>query len=1162
MAGLTDTLELDFADAMRGIDAVESGLTSAFTSAAQSFKVGLADALSLISQVEVSADAGPVTSAITDAVAAADAVVPVEADAGGVAEAIDSAVADADTTVPLDADTGDLASISGEISGAVADADTTVTVEADTQPAVDAVADLGAESASTTEALGGVTVGSRQLAAAAGLAAGEVGNLTDALPDVGTFTTVAGGLAAITVAATASFRAAEESEVADRRFASSLGDLADQINQVNVGGLTGDLTALATQAGSSDERLKLAVGRIGELGASAGAAGPQIVTTAQNIEALALRASVVNPTLGEAGDIADRLTTAFARGGRALAPYGIALQSTEINARALADTGKAAEADLTLFDKSAAGSALAVERLGSSLGTDFQSSLGQTVVQVRSVRQEFDNALEVIGQPLLAPVAKEIRENEPLLVDLATDFADAAEAVLPLAGALLHDARPALHGAFEVVEVFLPVLNVFASVLESISGPVLEAAGVFLTLRAGMRGLNTVFDNAASSALMLAGRMSREGLAGALGGLASPVGLATFAIAGLVAVIASSSAAVAKEKAATREFTAELAKQETTLTDLTQKKLDDALVSRNQVDDLNRLGLTVEDVRKFALDGADGYAAFLDTMASGGQISRRGAEELTRFAREGKNLADAYNLAQSEGGILSSANFGLIKTFVEVQKTAQEAAQGVLTQAEAHGRLSEEQIKASEAQHRLIGGSIDYQAVLNDLLPVQIKAADGTTILGTHAEQAAQQVADYEKRLRGLATGTDALAIAASKTGPGLRSVTDQFLAGTLTGSEFDHVLKTTNVSADELFAAFDELQGQAKAFTDTMGTPLTRALDQAGPALGAVIARSVDGKLTFGQFQNVLGRTHLSTEELSSALATARSSVDAFVTGVTGKLPTVQSAFDDLGDNKGLDEFLKNITTQAKDAAQFIANIGKLEARGADDLASSLLQQGPAAATAAAQAAKLGDKALASRESQLDKGLASEGKTNAKAAALAKKFGLDMLGIQTNNVSLLAGVKAPDLTKPILGAMSNAHSAAQHAAHFEDVGAQIIETTVSGFTTAAPALFRAAEFAGRQAKLAEITGIERTAVHPDPKVAGAVVPKATAAATVAVDVAGVVAVRDPATSKELQALRGQNAELIALTRRVITEIGAGASATATAISSLPDSRFAPGAML
>jgi hypothetical protein len=135
-----------------------------------------------------------------------------------------------------------------------------------------------------------------------------------------------------------------------------------------VGGLSGDIGDLALQLGSSDEAMLNATASFVTFGESTGASRDEIVQASNDINALALRAVALNPSLGDAGAVAERMTNALARGGRATTQFGIGLTSAEINARAMADTGKQNAAELTQFEKAAAGAAIATERLGESMG--------------------------------------------------------------------------------------------------------------------------------------------------------------------------------------------------------------------------------------------------------------------------------------------------------------------------------------------------------------------------------------------------------------------------------------------------------------------------------------------------------------------------------------------------------------------------------------------------------------------------------------------------------------------------------------------------------------------------------------------------------------------------------------------------------------------------
>lgn len=1137
MAGLTDTLELDLTEALRGIDTVEGALTSA----TQTFKVGIVDALSVLSQVEVTADAGPVTAAVDAALAAAETTVPLDADAAAIESAIDAAVAGVDAEVPVEVAPGDLAAMTSDIAGAVGDADTTVAVDADTAAAEAAVNDLGSAADVTADAITGVSLGSRELAVAAGLAAGEVGKLTEALPESSTFQAVAVGLATIAAGATASFRAAEEAEVADRRFASTLGDLAESVDRVNVGGLTGDLTSLATQAGSSDERLKLAVARVAELGAAAGAADPVIVSTAQNIEALALRAAVANPTLGEAGDIADRLTNAFLRGGRALTPFGIALQASEIQARALADTGKATAAELTVFDKQAAGAALAVEQLGDRLGTDFQQGIEQTQIGLRSVRQEFDNALEVIGRPLLAPVLAEMRDAEPVLVGFADVFADLAEQVLPLAGTAIEALVPALGGLAAAGHVVADVFGIVGTILDAVPDPVLEGVAAFLIYNrllgelaglartaAAATGLYTAVETQAAAAAQAdaiatgeatAAKLAYAGAsgvassaAGALGAgvsaLVSPVGLLAAGLA--IGTIALSNHR--KEQEETRRHVEELTKAFEDQSTSFQEDIDSLVSNRfsGLTKNLRDLGLGFEDLEEFATRGDQGVIDFVRHLEESGQASEGVGDAFEKAREKGRTFGQAYNIATLKGREFDKGAKEVILTLGKVQKSAQDAADKTLLAALADRKFTDEALRAAEANHRLSDGDVDHVAVLRQLLPDQAKEADALNETAAAAAEAAKASDDLVERFVELTVQQDALLRGVDLVGPGLVDLTRKFADGSLTTDDFRQALDNTGLTSDELLDALVAGRTALEAYDKSMGDDLTRTLEEVGPKFGAVADAAIHGKLTHEQFLAVIARTGIPADQLQGALDTARDAVNRFADDVAGKLPDVQDAFTELGKQPGMDDFVSKVERQADDLAShkgladfaegvkrdlrdlaaqpggldaflrktdagaralgnkpgldafvrkvkrqaqdlgqlpglesfiakvekqaadlaaFTANVANIARRGATDLAAALLEQGPnaASATVAAQAARLGDSALAARERQLRKAEASEAKSQQTLRDLAVVQGERMAGIQTTSNELLSKLPGPDLTKPYVDAAQRAAASLRH---------------------------------------------------------------------------------------------------------------------------------------
>ena len=181
----------------------------------------------------------------------------------------------------------------------------------DTAAAEESLAGLGAAGsdagvgiASSTDALSGLT-GASQLAAGdlAGVGAVLSSASARAAGFAGAGLAVAGTLKTLTSNAL-------ESETATRRFETVLGDMADRIDDLSIAGFAGDLEELAERTGSSDEALRLAAARIFDLGRSADVAAPQIADTTEQVLLLATRASVLNPALGDAGAVAERLTGA------------------------------------------------------------------------------------------------------------------------------------------------------------------------------------------------------------------------------------------------------------------------------------------------------------------------------------------------------------------------------------------------------------------------------------------------------------------------------------------------------------------------------------------------------------------------------------------------------------------------------------------------------------------------------------------------------------------------------------------------------------------------------------------------------------------------------------------------------------------------------------
>lgn len=743
---LEERVELDVEEALRSVDSIEAALTGA----AQSFKVAIAEALDLLSAVTVGeVDAGSVTTGIDAAVEAANLEPAIEAEASGVTTAIDAAVDDADATVTPEAEGGGLTSaieeavagadatvtpeavteqITSQIEQAVGDADVAFEVEADTSAASAEVEALGQSADETAESTSNLSSSLDGLGGVSQLAAGEVGGIAATLGAVNEEASLATG-AALSVAGALGvlFDQALDSETAQDRFNRALGETAEQVGNVHVEGLSTDLEGLAERAGSSDEAMKLAAARIADLGRSAGASDESIASTSENILLLATRATVLNPTLGDAGDVADRLTGALARGGRTTAAYGIALTAAEIEARALADTGKATAAELTVYERAAAGAAIVTGRLGTSLRTDIVEGSQGTQIQLRALREEFGNTLETFGEPLLDDVLAGIRTGQPLILGLAETFGELGEAAIPLAVEALEAFAPTMGLTTDLLTLLLRVLQPVIALIDAIPDPMLQAA-------AAVALFNRVLPIAGSGVTNLITKIGAGGLTSALTGLASPMGVVTIT-AGLLATAWSKhaeeqAASNARVREGAEAFRDEAASIADALAAITEKRIPE-----NQIDDINRMGLSFRDLGDLARQGASGFERFLDESVRSGEITASVGAALRANGGDLRDLKLNYEALGVSASDMNDSNIGVVETFQSLQEEAQRSAKATLEQLVATDSLTAAQERTANAALNSKDRHVDYVGVLSEVRPASEDAAEGTDELGGSLEE-------------------------------------------------------------------------------------------------------------------------------------------------------------------------------------------------------------------------------------------------------------------------------------------------------------------------------------------------------------------------------------------------------------------------------------------
>jgi hypothetical protein len=503
---LEAVLELDTSAAERAVADLRRELEDQLQSAVDSFGDAYRTTATSLPPVEAEVDADAVTEGITTAVTAADSTVTPDAETEQLTLGIEGAVSSADGSVATTADEG---AITEGIETAVSSADAEVKIEADlsdveaqlegianidissvgggfsaadeqAQELSDTLEDLSEGSEETGDALGKTSNVSTTLATVFSAAKGDgralLGTLK-ALPSG--FGPVAAGAGAVVLAFSAMEQAGARSIAATERLQTVLGKAAEGIETIDVGGLSGDLGELAVQAGVSGGALRNAAANAAQMGISSGATKREVVDFANNVNALALRATALNPQLGEAGAVAERLNTVLGRGGRFLNRYGIDMTAAEITTRALQQTGKDTARELTSFERSTAGASIAVEKLGDKMGTDFTKGTQQMSVRIKSIKAELSSAFASAGKPLVEPTIEAMESLSEVATELSTILGELGSAGIPL-----------LVAGFKAVGLLAKPLQLLAEAVNAIPAPILTAGIAFVALRAAMGPLS------------------------------------------------------------------------------------------------------------------------------------------------------------------------------------------------------------------------------------------------------------------------------------------------------------------------------------------------------------------------------------------------------------------------------------------------------------------------------------------------------------------------------------------------------------------------------------------------------------------------------------------------------------------------------------------------
>lgn len=842
----------------------------------------------------IEADTGALSGDIESAIAGVDGLVTVDADTAGMLDAIDAVLAGVEASVTVDADASGIAA---EVDAAVAGADTTITIDTELdasgiEGATESISQGTEQAAGSIDGLTGATAG---MSAAFGLAQGEAAGVGSAISGigagagaaVGAFTVVAGGAALL-------FDAALEAQAATERLNIVFGSMADSVQQIDVGGLTGDLSDLAVSIGSDDEALKQATATIGQFGQTAGATGPLVQRTAQYIDALALRSAALNPALGEAGEVAEKLTTALARGGRATNRFQIALDPLAIAARASKIALEDGRTEVTQFDKVAAGAALSVENLGNKLGKDFAAGSEQSVIKLKALRQSLEETLEAAGKPLVAPIMEGLEDFTPVAQELAESLGDLLSAVIPLAIDLASAFAPALEGAAAAAGVLVAPIQLLAEVIDLIPDPILQAAAAIAVLNLA---LNSTVAAKFTGGLVAAGATIADFAAKVRSaGLVTTLSTGGF-LAGAVAVGGLSLAMYSALDAL--GFYDEAANRS-------------ADVSKKFGDELKDAALT-----------ADGFTPAVEKMVA---AMNRGGTAVNAFGEASKALGISQRdvvtaLAQGGGNLdaLREKLIGAERTLANYDNASKVALNGQEVDADK-ARAS-----VSKLREQLEAGAVAVEKA-TAAADKQIKKLE---------EQAVAEGALTEKQVARLKAQDTANNGDLNR----VKFATDLTLAIQRQTEAEQAALKVAEGNAEALLVQSSALGGLTANWESLAGAIAT-------------------GTVSLDNADEVTAKFGISAADLGAIIEQVNASVDAFISDSLAKLPQVEDAFASLadaadidlsgaleastsGDSVDLGAFTANLATQQADIAAFFDNVQAVAANGGTQLAAQLVALG-----------------------------------------------------------------------------------------------------------------------------------------------------------------------------------------------------------------------------
>lgn len=344
-----------------------------------------------------------------------------------------------------------------------------VEVEVEAPGATEAAGDLeevstAAEGAGTQ--LDGASTAAAGFGAAAGAASGSAEGLLGALGGLGPAGAgAAAAIGAVAVTATGLFSAAVDSTASAQRFATVLGDMASQVDSVELGDLNLSLEEFAVMVGQDDEALRNSLTTLVAYGQASGVAADDTARYAEQITLLAGRATALNPAL-DIGATVDGLSRSLATGGARLGRFGLDIGTLSERQEIAQEVFGRSFESLSRYEKSVVGAEAATRNLGNSLQRDIIAGADNVQVKLQGLQQAFQNNLETLGEPLILPVFDLLEAGMPVALSVAEAFGAIARAALPLVSGYLSAIGPGF-------EIIAEAFSNFADQAEA-AGPALE----------------------------------------------------------------------------------------------------------------------------------------------------------------------------------------------------------------------------------------------------------------------------------------------------------------------------------------------------------------------------------------------------------------------------------------------------------------------------------------------------------------------------------------------------------------------------------------------------------------------------------------------------------------------------------------------------------------